>query len=252
VLVCPSTRTFVLGTGRDRRRWSRVLRSAGVDLLSPYPRIIGAGRLVQPLLQWSWLTFLPLRAMERSPRPSLAAAGGQWLVADRAGYERAGGHAAVAGDVLEDIGLARAVKRSGGRVALADASAFADCLMYPTWRDLRDGYSKSLHASFGSPAGAAGRRGPAPHPVRGTAACRPAGGGSRCHLARGGKPVRVRDGCSGPGGRGEGDRRPGLAGRAGASGVGGAVRLAGGRSSGCGGGPARTWRGGGRYEPDRR
>jgi hypothetical protein len=133
-----------------------LLRITGVDLLSPYPRIIGAGRLVQPLLQWSWLTFLPLRAMERSPRPSLAAAGGQWLVADRAGYERAGGHAAVRGDVLEDLGLARAVKRSGGRIALADASAFADCLMYPTWRDLRDGYSKSLWASFGSPVGAAG------------------------------------------------------------------------------------------------
>jgi hypothetical protein len=132
-----------------------LLRITGAGLLSPYPRIIGAGRLVQPLLQWSWLTFLPLRAMERSPRPSLAAAGGQWLVADRAGYERAGGHAAVRGDVLEDIGLARAVKRSGGRIALADASAFADCLMYPTWRDLRDGYSKSLWASFGSPAGAA-------------------------------------------------------------------------------------------------
>jgi cellulose synthase/poly-beta-1,6-N-acetylglucosamine synthase-like glycosyltransferase len=42
-----------------------------VDLVSPYPKIIGQP-LVQPLLQWSWLTFLPLRAMERSRRPSLA------------------------------------------------------------------------------------------------------------------------------------------------------------------------------------
>lgn len=132
-----------------------LLRSAGVELLSPYPRIVGAGRLVQPLLQWSWLTFLPLRAMERSPRPSLAAAGGQWLVLDRAGYERAGGHAAVRGDVLEDIGLARAVKRAGGRIALADGSALADCLMYSSWAELRDGYSKSMWASFGSPAAAA-------------------------------------------------------------------------------------------------
>jgi hypothetical protein len=132
-----------------------LLRAARLDLLSPYPRIAGAGRLVQPLLQWSWLTFLPLRAMETSPRPSLAAAGGQWLVADRAGYRRAGGHAAVRGDVLEDIGLARAVKRAGGRIALADASACAECLMYRTWPELRDGYSKSLWASFGSPAGAA-------------------------------------------------------------------------------------------------
>ena len=132
-----------------------LLRSAGVELLSPYPRIVGAGRLVQPLLQWSWLTFLPVRVMERSPRPALAAAGGQWLVLDRAGYQRAGGHAAVRDDVLEDIGLARAVKRAGGRIAIADGSALAECLMYPSWAELRDGYGKSLWASFGSPAGAA-------------------------------------------------------------------------------------------------
>jgi hypothetical protein len=132
-----------------------LLRATGVTLLSPYPRIVGAGRLVQPLLQWSWLTFLPLRAMERSPRPSLAAVGGQWLVIDRAGYDRAGGHAAVRDDVLEDIGLARAVKRSGGRIALADGSRLADCRMYSSWRELTGGYTKSLWASFGSPAGAA-------------------------------------------------------------------------------------------------
>lgn len=132
-----------------------LLRSAGVQLLSPYPRIVGAGRLVQPLLQWSWLTFLPLRAMETSPRASLAAAGGQLLVVDRAGYDAAGGHAAVAGDVLEDIGLARAVKRAGGRIALADGSRLARCRMYDSWRELADGYGKSLWASFGSPVGAA-------------------------------------------------------------------------------------------------
>lgn len=130
------------------------LRAAGVALLSPYPRIVArtaADRLVQPLLQWLWLTFLPLRAMERSPRPSLAAAGGQFLVVDRAGYLRAGGHAAVADKVLEDIELARAVKRSGGRVALADGSRLASCRMYETWPQLRDGYTKSLWASFGHP-----------------------------------------------------------------------------------------------------
>ena len=57
-----------------------------VDLVTPYPRIVAVGlgeRLVQPLLQWSWLTFLPLRAMERSQRPFLAAAGGHVLVMTR-------------------------------------------------------------------------------------------------------------------------------------------------------------------------
>ncbi|MEV0810174.1 glycosyltransferase family A protein [Micromonospora sp. NPDC050200] len=134
------------------------LRAAGAALLSPYPRIVvraAADRLVQPLLQWLWLTFLPLRAMERSPRPSLAAAGGQFLVVDRAGYDRAGGHAVVADRVLEDIELARAVKRSGGRIALADGSELAACRMYENWPQLRDGYTKSLWASFGHPGAAA-------------------------------------------------------------------------------------------------
>ncbi|MFJ5542736.1 glycosyltransferase [Micromonospora chalcea] len=134
------------------------LRAADAALLSPYPRIVvrtAADRLAQPLLQWLWLTFLPLRAMERSRRPSLAAAGGQFLVVDRAGYLRAGGHAAVADKVLEDIELARAVKRAGGRIALADGSRLASCRMYDTWPQLRDGYTKSLWATFGHPAAAA-------------------------------------------------------------------------------------------------
>jgi glycosyl transferase family 2 len=126
----------------------------GRALLSPYPRIVARGwaeRLIQPLLQWSWLTFLPLRAMERSRRPSLAAAGGQFLVVTRAGYESAGGHAAVRDQVLEDVALARAVKRSGGRIALADGSRLATCRMYDGARSLVEGYGKSLWAAFGPP-----------------------------------------------------------------------------------------------------
>jgi hypothetical protein len=135
-----------------------LLRSSKVGLLSPYPRIVVGSwgeRLVQPLLQWSWLTFLPLRAMEHSARPSLAAAGGQFLVADRSAYRAAGGHAGVRGSVLEDIALARAVKRTGGRIALADGSRVASCRMYGSWAELAAGYTKSLWASFGSRIGAA-------------------------------------------------------------------------------------------------
>ncbi len=129
----------------------------GFDLVSPYPRLVAgtwSERLVQPLLPWSWLTFLPLRAMERSRRPSLAAAGGQFLVVDPAGYQRAGGHAVVRDRVLDDVELARAVKRAGGRISLAAGSGIASCRMYTSWSELRDGYTKWLWASFGSRSGA--------------------------------------------------------------------------------------------------
>lgn len=135
-----------------------LLRAAGLDLLCPYPRQVATGveRLVQPLLQWSWMSTLPLALAERSPRPSLAAANGQLLAIDGGAYRRAGGHATVRSEVLEDIALLRALKRSGGRGVVAEGSTVATCHMYDGWRELRAGYGKSLWAAFGSPAGAAG------------------------------------------------------------------------------------------------
>jgi hypothetical protein len=138
-----------------------LLRGRGLDLVSPYPRqeaVTVAERLVQPLLQWSWLTFLPLGPAERSRRPSLAAANGQLLAVTASAYRRSGGHAApaVRAAVVEDVALLRTLKASGGRGVVADGTAIATTRMYDGWASLRDGYTKSLHAAFGSPAGAVG------------------------------------------------------------------------------------------------
>lgn len=123
-----------------------LLEETGLDLLSPYPRqeAPGATALVQPLLQWSWLTFLPLRLAERSPWSSLSAANGQLLAVRRTAYDRAGGHAAAYDQVVEDVGLLRAMKRTGGRGGVCDGTALATTRMYDSWDELVDGYSKSL------------------------------------------------------------------------------------------------------------
>ena len=134
-----------------------MLRWAGLDLVSPYPRQVAlsaAERLVQPLLAWSWLTTLPLRVAERSRRESLVAANGQLLVVDTAAYRRAGGHGSVRAQMLEDIALLRAVKRAGGRGTVVDGTSLATCRMYDGWPALREGYAKSLWSAFGPPAGA--------------------------------------------------------------------------------------------------
>jgi len=136
-----------------------LLRDSGLDLVCPYPRQVADGvleRLVQPLLQWSWMSTLPLGLAETSPRPSLVAANGQLLVVDAAAYATTGGHAAVAGEVVEDVALLRALKTVGGRGVVTEGSAVAVCRMYDGPRALREGYTKSLWAAFGSPAGAVG------------------------------------------------------------------------------------------------
>lgn len=136
-----------------------LLRSTGLDLVCPYPRQLAltwSERLVQPLLQWSWMSTLPLRLAERSARPSLGAANGQLLCIDTDVYRRTGGHAAVRDEVLEDIALLRAVKRAGGHGVVADGTQIGTCRMYTGWPALRDGYGKSLWSAFGSRLGATG------------------------------------------------------------------------------------------------
>ena len=123
-----------------------------LDLVCPYPRQLISGplqRLVQPLLQWSWLTFLPLRISETSSHPLLSAGNGQFLVARRDAYFAAGGHAGVRDAVLEDLELVRRFKQAGFRVAMADGTRIAACRMYTDDAELIDGYTKSLHDAFG-------------------------------------------------------------------------------------------------------
>jgi hypothetical protein len=135
-----------------------MLREHGLDAVSPFPRQLAddaASRLVQPLLQWSWLVFLPLRLAERSPRPSLSAANGQFLAVDTTAYVRSGGFDGVATAVLDDLAFMRAVKRAGGRGVVADGSAVAACRMYEGWSQVRQGYEKSLWSATGTPAAAA-------------------------------------------------------------------------------------------------
>jgi hypothetical protein len=135
-----------------------LLRSLGLDLVAPYPRIIAPTplqRVVQPLVPWSWATTVPLGWAETSQWSSLSAANGQFLVFDAGAYHRIGGHATVSGEVLEDIALMRAIRAAGGRAITADGSDVSSCQMYATDREMVDGYTKSLWDAFGSAVGSA-------------------------------------------------------------------------------------------------
>jgi chlorobactene glucosyltransferase len=126
--------------------------SAG--LLSVYPKQITktwAERLAVPfLLHWTVHTFLPLPLAFSQHAPSaFAAANGQFMLFTREAYEACGGHATVRSTVLEDVALARAVKRSGYRAMLADCGPFVQVRMYAGLGDVWQGFSKNVFAFFG-------------------------------------------------------------------------------------------------------
>lgn len=76
-------------------------------------------------------------------------ANGQCLMVRRESYLAAGGHAAVAGEVLEDLHLAAAVARAGGRLGCVDGRDLARTRMYASWSELREGFAKNLFELLG-------------------------------------------------------------------------------------------------------
>jgi len=133
------------------------LNSSRLDFVSPYPRQIAqsfAERLIQPLLQWSWLTTVPLRYAESSGQQSMAVANGQFFVVRRSALAAIGGYQSVKHAVIDDVFLARELVKSGSSGTVINGSDIAQTRMYASWSEIKAGYGKSLNQAFGSIVGA--------------------------------------------------------------------------------------------------
>lgn len=129
------------------------LKNLGLDFVSPYPRQLTqslAERLIQPLLQWSWMATLPLSLAKKSSRPSMAVANGQFFVVRKNALLLAGGYESVKSDVLDDMFLARNLIKSGSHGGVINGASIATCHMYSSWSQIESGYGKSLNRAFGS------------------------------------------------------------------------------------------------------
>lgn len=129
------------------------LRGARLDFVSPYPRQIAQSfgeRLIQPLLQWSWLTTVPLRYAESSGQKSMAVANGQFFVVRRSALNSIGGYVTVKHAVIDDVFLARELIAHGSSGTVINGSDIAETRMYASWKEIEAGYGKSLSKAFGS------------------------------------------------------------------------------------------------------
>jgi len=135
------------------------LREFDYQLVSPWPRQVcdsPAERVTQPLLNWAWLSLLPLWLAMRSPNPLWSLANGQFLVFDAEAYRTSGGHAAVCSKVVEDVTIMVNIKRHGYRSIPVIGADIASCRMYTSAREVYDGYAKNLWSLFPSKAPAIG------------------------------------------------------------------------------------------------
>lgn len=130
-------------------RMVTAMRESGADVVSaiPWEETVTYGeRLAIPTVHIAFLSPVPLDWIERHSNPDLAIAIGQFLGFTREIYERIDGHELVADRILDDLGIARVVKRHGGRILIVSAVESVGCRMYQSWDEVRRGFAKNAFA----------------------------------------------------------------------------------------------------------
>jgi chlorobactene glucosyltransferase len=131
------------------------MRADRSRLLTVFPtqRLDSFGeRLVTPLMNWVLLSLVYLPTIWRTRRLSLSAANGQFLLFDRAAYERIGGHATARLDPVEDMRLAIETKRARYRITTLLGGEAVSCRMYDGFASSWRGFLKNFYPGFRLPA----------------------------------------------------------------------------------------------------
>lgn len=108
-----------------------------------------AERLAVPVMNWSIFSIFPFMLVHSLRLPFLAIANGQFLLFTRQAYQKLGGHAAIRSDPVDDIALARTAARLGVRWRMVDATGLVACRMYRHRKQVIEGFTKNLYATFG-------------------------------------------------------------------------------------------------------
>jgi chlorobactene glucosyltransferase len=145
---------------------AKVVRTMGrhvVDMITLWPdQHLGTfwEKTVVPLVYFALLTLLPTRLVHHLPAwipkilrkkiaPQFAAACGQFMAFRRKAYRAIGGHESVKKRVVEDVELAKNIKRAGYSMKMYHGRGTVHCRMYTSSQELWEGFRKNFFAGFG-------------------------------------------------------------------------------------------------------
>jgi chlorobactene glucosyltransferase len=128
------------------------LQARGVALLSLFPHLEmqGFGEIASmPMMPMVFHTFMPTWISNHTRFARLAVGGGTGNLVVREIYESSGGHEALSDAVVDDIALARLVRRHGGRTEIVRAEELVSLRMYHGVREVIDGFTKNTFSALG-------------------------------------------------------------------------------------------------------
>ncbi|MCW2276850.1 glycosyltransferase [Heliophilum fasciatum] len=102
-------------------------------------------KLVVPMMAFLIACHLPLHLVRTSPDPKFTAAHGAFLLIHRDTYKACGGHQAFRGHLLDDMQMARAVKKAGHPLFFRAIHHWVHMRMYHNAREVWNGFKKNLY-----------------------------------------------------------------------------------------------------------
>lgn len=133
-----------------------IQHALGTAMLSVFPRQITESRgesLIVPMMNWLLLTFLPLRLVYTSFFKSFVAANGQFILVDSDSYTETGGHEKMKGRIVEDMEMARSMRKMKKPVLTLLGGESVSCRMYKGFHESLEGFTKNFYAGFNTSQG---------------------------------------------------------------------------------------------------
>jgi chlorobactene glucosyltransferase len=128
------------------------LEDCDAALISLFPHLEMHGfweHVVMPNLAVFAFSFLPLWLANRTRIALLAVGGGPGNLVRRADYEAVGGHESLRDAVVDDVALARLMRRGGRRTETVRAEGRVSVRMYHGLGEIVRGFTKNAFAVFG-------------------------------------------------------------------------------------------------------
>jgi glycosyltransferase involved in cell wall biosynthesis len=129
----------------------QVARETGAALVSFSPEQLAQAWYEKSLIPFVYCRLAKHFSFEAVNDPSspAAAANGQFLMIRRDAYDAIGGHASVAGEVLEDVALAKRAKAAGYRLWFGPGKGIVRTRMYRSFDSMWEGWKKNLYLLSG-------------------------------------------------------------------------------------------------------
>jgi chlorobactene glucosyltransferase len=127
------------------------LEKRNLSLLSIFPRqqmLTTGERITVPLMNWILLSLLPLPLITYCRWPVFSAANGQFMLFRADHYHIHKPHKRVKSSPVEDIQIARLLKRNRYRVSTILGDFRMTCRMYRSYREAVAGFSKNVFHFF--------------------------------------------------------------------------------------------------------